>query len=222
MNYLELVRRASRECGITNRDIITLDGQTGEVLRVKEWVNSAYEEIQNQRRWDWLWRKTSQALVIGTNEYSPTTDWTLSTLEWSGETLKLHDPAVGVTDRQPLNFVSWLDFSASYQSPESQSGRPTVAAVRPDGVIVFNVLPDKAYVFEGEYYKTSDVLSANTDVPAMPAQYHMAIVWGAVMLYAQYEEAGVLMQTASGNLSRFIGLMMVTELPISMAASPLA
>lgn len=222
MNYLELVKRTARECGITNRNIVTLDNASGEVLRIKEWVVSAYEDIQNQRRWDWLWRYAAKPLVIGTNEYSPSADWLISPLEWSPETVMLSDPAIGATDRQRLYFSPWAEFVSNYIAPEAQTGRPTVFTIRPDGYVVFNVLPDKAYVFEGEYYKTSDVLVDGADVPSMPSQHHMAIVWGAVMLYAQYEEAGVLYQMAATNVARFIGLMMVTELPTSLAGNPLA
>lgn len=222
MNYLALVRRTIRECGITNRDIVTLSNAQGEVLRIKEWVASAYEEIQNQRRWDWLWRSAVKPLTIGQNAYSPATDWSISPLEWIGDTMRLRDPDLSVTDRQPLTFLSWAEFSLNYPYPESMTARPTVVTVRPDGYLVFNSLPDKAYIFEGEYHKTSDVLTLDTDEPSMPSQHHMAIIWGAVSLYAQYQEAGLLYQTATNNLARFIGLMMVTELPTSMSGRPLA
>ena len=56
MNYLELCRRARRECGIAGAetDPTAVTSQVGEYRRLVDWVSEAWTEIQG-RHTDWRW-----------------------------------------------------------------------------------------------------------------------------------------------------------------------
>lgn len=60
MNFLQLINRVRQNCGVSGADYPTSVGLTGEGLRLKNWVNEAWMELQNQRE-DWQWMRKSFA-----------------------------------------------------------------------------------------------------------------------------------------------------------------
>jgi len=210
MNFLELVNRTKVEAGISGGALVTTAGQFGEMARVVGWVQHAYLEIQNMRPWNWLWQPLSHVLTPGKHTYAPVADFGVTPLDWRHDRFFLYDPATGRRNRIRLAYVPWPAFDQMY--PEPAAGRPQVVTIKPNREIVFNRTPDQNYIFEGEYRNTPETLVENTDTPSMPEQYHPAIVWMAVQLYAQYEEAGTLYQLATARLNSYLGQMMNTEL----------
>lgn len=56
MNYLELCQRVRLECGLAGAGPTTTQGQVGQLGRIVQWVDTAWEELQNHRS-DWWWMK---------------------------------------------------------------------------------------------------------------------------------------------------------------------
>ena len=222
MNLLQLVNRTKSEAGISGHPLVTVENQSGEMGRAVEWVRSAYIEVQNLRPWNWLWQPISHVLTPGKYVYAPVADFGVTPLDWRQDRFFLYDPALGRRQRIRLAYLPWAAFDSMYPDPAWQPGRPQVVAIKPSRDLVFNRDPDLNYIFEGEYRNTPETLTANTDTPSLPEQYHMAIVWMAVQMYAQYEEAGALYQMATARLNTYLGQMMNTELEGEFEMGPLA
>lgn len=220
MNFLQLVNRTKSEAGISGHGLVTVEGQTGEMARLIDWVRTAYVEIQNMQPWNWLWQPLAHVLTLGKSVYSPTVDFGVQPLDWRPDRFYLYEPGKGRGSRWRVPRLDWRLFDA--QTPEPRPGVPLVLAIKPNRDIAFSALPDRALVFEGEFRYTPEVLIENTDTPSMPEQYHMAIVWKAVMLYAQYEEATTLYQLAGAQLGQYIGQMVNSELDGEFSTGALA
>ena len=70
MNFLELCRRTVEKCGISG-SLTSTSGQIGEMLRVVNWVNEAWHDIQlSQSNWDWMRYEFSFQTIAGQQEYT--------------------------------------------------------------------------------------------------------------------------------------------------------
>jgi len=213
-----------QECGITGSGPSTVVGQTGELNRIVDWTSDAYIEIQNSQRWNWLWVEFTRTLTAGGRSYDPVTDWSIFPIAWDKDAFSLYVTSAGVADEQPIGYMPWPTFKATagYGYGVISTGRPVVVSIKPDRTLVFDATLNTGYTFKGEYWGTPETLSLDADLPAMPEQYQMAIVWKAVMSYATYEEAGVLYTTAKAEYDRYYGNMVTTELPLPVFAGALA
>lgn len=210
MNFLQLVNRTRSECGISGDDLVTVEGQFGEMARLVRWVSTAYTEIQNLQPWNWLWQPFDQVLTIGQSTYAPVADWGIQPLDWRPSRFYIRENGQPRGQRRRMVCREWAEFDSMH--PDPQPGMPLELSIKPSRQVAFSSAPDALYIFEGEFRYTPEVLTENTDTPAMPEQYHMAVVWKAVQLYAQYEEAAALYQLSSSQLAQYLGLMYNSEL----------
>ena len=184
MTYLELVQRLLGEADV-NEDITTTAGAVGEVRDCCRWVTDAYREIQGTKLYSFLWENPTKSMLANTNVLADTLDAT----RYDTATLWVTIP--GNTSPRRLDYLPWQDFALNYQVLQA-AGNPTVWTVRPDKAIVFNAkaLSTAALAFTVERYKTGQVISVDADVPLMPDDLHMLIVWTALKKYAGFDEAG--------------------------------
>lgn len=63
----------------------------------------------------------------------------------------------------------------------TRPGRPICFSVKPDNSLTFDCVPDAAYTISGEYYSTPVEDEADAQSPVFPAQFHLAIVFRAMM-----------------------------------------
>jgi len=184
MNFLQLCQRLRSEAGIPGVGPSSVAGQTGELLRVVQWIEEAYEYIQNlYSTWRFLQKSFSFNTIASTSTYTPTGIVLSDLLSW-----KTNDIRVYLTegDETLLAFVPWENFRPYYNfgSLRSQEGKPSVVTIKPDNSIMFWPKPDQIYTIDGQYHRVADILDGNIDTPIFAAPYHLAIVWYALMLYA--------------------------------------
>lgn len=221
MNFLELVQRTRREVGISGSGPSTVIGQTGEMLRLVEWVRTAYIEIQNFRpQWGWLNKSATIDLLAGGQTYHPVTNLGIYPLVYDLESFRLYATALGPVDTQFLHAEDYSQAKRRYLVPTA--GRPTAFMIRPTRDIQFNRVLDQDYSFSLDYYATAEELTQDADVPSLPEQYQLAIVWKAVQHYGRYEEVPFLVQTGEINYTRILEQMLATESPKMHLAGPLA
>lgn len=108
--------------------------------------------------------------------------------------LLAYTTATGVTDEQPIYFREPGEFLGYYDRGSYTSrGRPVYFTYQPNRVLSVFPLPDKAYTIRYRYRQQIATLTKDTSVPAMPSEYHIAIVLRAM----QY------MSTADRNSGKF-------------------
>ena len=100
--------------------------------------------------------------------------------------------------------------------------RPVVVSVTPEKDLAFGAIPDQDYVIDGEYYTQPVTLVLDTDVPAIPARFHMMIVYRAMMYYSGYEAAPEVLARGEFEYRRLYSRMEIEQLPTIVSGPPLA
>lgn len=201
MNRAELFRRLCSEAGVPVSASASSVGQTGELGRMVNWIDTAWEEIQAGHKWDFLWEASAVTVLAATNA----TAGTIPAHRY------VHDATYTATT--PVGYVAWEDFRTRYPAAQTSDAVPQAWTIRPDKAFVTNTRPLVDTAFSVERYRNPLPMTADTDVPALAAEHHIVIVWRALMLYAQFEEAGSLYQTARANYDMKIQAMGLVELP---------
>lgn len=216
MNWLQIARRVRKECGLSGTDSspTSVIGQTGEMLAIVNWVDSAWRAIQGQAKWDWLWEEADLTLTAGDSTIAGTI---------------AHDRYIKDTMRsgsQSLTYLPWADFRAQFPAVDITAGTPTYWTVKPDKTLAFSAEPESDMSLTVERYAAPtgvpSATGADDEAPAMPADHHEAIVWRAVMFYAGHDEAGVIYQHAQSEFKRIMGRATIEGLPSIELGAPLA
>jgi hypothetical protein len=210
MNFLDLAKRVRSESGLSGDGPVNVVGQTGIYAKVVNWVRQAHEEIQlAEHQWRFDWARTTQALTAGQDTYNPE-DWGLDVRQWKRDTPYVYLTANGPVGKTWLHFIDYASFVRV--SDTNATGLPFQFAEKPNRSLALFPAPMDGVTLVMEYYRRPEVLQANTDVPRMPVEYHMAIVWRAVMMCcAEIEDIGRF-QSASKNYMELMMRMRATEL----------
>jgi len=165
--------------------------------RIVDWVASGYEDIQNlHATWRFLRTDFSFPTIANTQDYTPAAVSLPDFSEWIKNDIRIYSSAA---DESGLEYYPWDIFRQAFffGAQRTQTGRPSVVTVKPNKALALWALPDAEYTVNGEYYKSAQVMSANTDTPVMPTKFQMIIVWKALMHYGAY--AGAEEKYAHGN-----------------------
>lgn len=203
--FLELCEDVARESGGTARAPSSVIGQTGRQQKIVEWVKSAWNLIQNlQSNWSFLRAEGTGTLIANSQSYTGASFSLTRFGEFMGDygsyqALTIYDSTIGRKDENALRLISYETWKRRWDMGEHDATRPTEYTIGPDQALKFGSKPDKAYLIRFEYRKTPQGLAANTDEPDMPTRFHDIIVWRAIMLMADHDEASNAMIMANGK-----------------------
>lgn len=218
MNFLALCQQLSEKAGILTGGPATVVSQSGELRRVVNWTNDAWETIQNSRKsWRWMRKDigtgtaydgTGFTTTAGKRSYS-LTDLSLNTApfgRWYTKSFRIYLQSAGQGGERHLVWKPYDEFRDYYLfgSLNSIQSLPVHFTVGPDESILFGPIPNDIYVVHGSLNKGASRMALDADTPDMPSQYHMAIVWTALLNYAGYESAQEGLATAKQNLPGLI------------------
>lgn len=224
MNFIALCQRARQEMGIAGTGPSTVLSPSGEMGRVVDWVNSAYQDIQNAHH-DWQFLVTDFSLPVSSddNEYSYSDASITNFGEWIPESFRIYLTATGTSDEGFLSFVDWRDYRDVYQfgTRRTQTGRPNAITIKPDRTLMLNPVPDDAFTVVGEYYAEPYTLSDSTDTPVFDSKYHMAIVWRALMMFGVYSAEPDKYAHGEREYKKILRKMEFNELPKIRFGAPL-
>lgn len=199
--YLELVKALARKSGSMDEDqITTVVGLSGRSRKMANWVQEAYDNIQNHRRdWGWLVADFSWPLIIGTSVYTAASFNLTRFASWIVDKgwykpLTIYDPAIGVSDETAIPQISYEEYRTTYgRGDQTDLNRPIAYAITPRNEIAFGPYPDLAYVVHGQYVKGPQTLVNNSDAIEMPERFARLVVWEALRLMmlddGAYDEA---------------------------------
>ena len=210
MNRLELCQWTMELAGIPTGSFLTTLNLTGEARRVVRWVDDALEQILQSHRWNFQWEQATVTILAGTNA-------TAGTIPASRY---VRDSAY-VGTRKMEDFVPWDVFRNAWETPLIGNGEPSAWSIRPDMAFVVNSKPLADLTITVQRYKNPAAMTADADVPPMPTEHHLAIVYKALLLYANFEEAGVTRAVAEEELNRHLSAMAWNHLPPMLDAGPL-
>lgn len=197
MNFLELAQRVAAESGtVSGTQPTSVENQTGRLAKIVNWTAWAWTDIQNRRtQWRWMRGEFEKQTLAGTARYT-SSSWALTSFaDWMTTGDETEDrwscylTSEGAAGEGPLYFEDWdLFYRVRLRGP-AQQGRPIYFSVSPAGELVFSPTPDAVYTIRGPYRKGPWTLTANTDTPDMPVRFHMAIVYRALVLLGEHDEA---------------------------------
>jgi hypothetical protein len=234
MTYLELVQRLHSEAARQGTSPTTIVSQTGMALRLVNWVQAAWEELQSEHE-SWLFRRTPFSFTTNSGEtnytradlsYDNLSGWRFNPdpCELSG--IRLYS---AVADENDLEYVPWDDYRNTYRfgASRSQSGRPTVFSIDTAQAMELWPIPDDTYTVNGEYYMGIDDMPANDTVSpttGRPAfiHYHLAIVWKALQYYGAFEGAPEVYAHGQEQYDKMLAKLEITQLEKMTYGAPLA
>lgn len=231
MDFLGLCQRTRQECGISGSGPTTVVGQSGNLQRLIDWVNTAWMDIQTTHQ-DWNWLRTTMTFttVSGQATYAlgtgaGTCGVSVATFGmWNRDTFRNYPTAVGNRGEVFMDFIHFQTWRDTYQygALRYTTTRPVQMSISPEKSICLGPTPNGDYTISGDYYLAPSLMSADADVPALPAQYHMAIVYRAMMSYGAYESAPEVYQRGELEFGKLMRRMTADRLPETTWAGALA
>jgi hypothetical protein len=217
MNRLQLVQRAHQESGLSGNAPASTLNQSGMAAKMVNWVDAAWEDIQNdETNWRFNHGTSGGALTSGDDTYDPVVDWSITAepARWVQDDRGsyVYRPADGLASRLFMRFLPWEQFRGI--NIPLAGGQPLYWTVKPDGDIAYHPRPNASgFTTVHEFYMANQVLAADADIPRAPERFHLAIVWRAVMKYAGHDGATDLYQVAAREEGRYMDRMRSSELP---------
>lgn len=215
MNYLQLCQRLRMEVGASGSDSTVVDA-SGEWLRLCTWINQAWIEIQQERTdWNWMRGEVSFNTIAEQAEYSyGSSPISLTNFSrWVNDSFRIYLDTQG--DEHPLQYMTYAEFRATYliSTYETTYSYPSIITVSPTDSLILALPPNDIYTVSGEYFKNVTELSANTDTPSMPDQYHMLIVYRAMQDYGVSEAAPEVLQKGNARYQQMFNRLVFDETP---------
>lgn len=207
MNRLQLVRRLKVESGRSGTPPASIAVLSGDDIRLDYWIADAWLEVQ-RRRMDWAWmRKTvTGPLAIGVGVYAASAlnvlvldfgRWQLDTGDY---TVRLYNSATPGPPRD-LAWLPYEEFQERYLTQTVANGAPVHWSVAPDKRLLLGPKPNvSTYTISADYWAKPTAMVLDTDEPGMPEQFHMLLVWRALVEVAGFDAAPEVEARARRNL----------------------
>jgi hypothetical protein len=224
MNFLQICQRAREKCAITGAGPSTVTGQTGTLLRLIDWVNEAWLEIQGAHDdWDFLWlRGTFDTQETSPGVYARDYDLGSNVQRVNPLSVTCYD-SDGETEEWRLVEIPYARYRNQTDIGVNTAQRPTQFVIMPNDVMRLYPRPDGVYTLQFDYYKMPSAMSENTDEPEL-AEEHLqwAIIYGAMRRYALYENAQEVLIEAEAGYRQVMNLVRRKHLPAIAMGAPLA
>lgn len=196
MNFLSLVNRTRRECGISGADLATIEsGLSLERRRFVDWVNQAWVDLQMARDdWQWMRKDVVFQTIAAQSNYTLAEAGATDVSEWIADSFRSYLTAGGQVGEQPMEWVEYPRFRDQYQfsSMRTTTGFPLWITKNPDHSLAVWPLPADAYTIEGQYYRAPSELALDNDNPVdggLPERFNGLIVYKAMQSYGFFAAA---------------------------------
>jgi hypothetical protein len=206
MNFLQLCQKTALECDVSGGDTVptTVVGQTGELARIVNWVKQSYTEIQNKHLSEPCWRWLRHTFTLSTTANDDTYAYTDCTDSTSGSAIirfsnwrlndcldppKIYLTSSGVGTETWMTWMPWEHFKTLYRRGTQNASYPIHISVDPQNNLVIGPKPNGIYTLTGDFYRSAQTLSDNSDTPEMPSQFHYLAVYEAMQKYGYFESA---------------------------------
>ena len=91
--------------------------------------------------------------------------------------------------------------------------RPWAFAVSPAKAICLGPVPADGYTITCDYFAAPSDMTLDADIPALPKQFHMAIIYRAMMSYGAYQSAQEVYQRGELEFNKLMMRMDRDRLP---------
>lgn len=216
MTFLQMVQRLRQESGTSGIDPVTTKNQTGEIRRLCNWISSAWLDIQTMRpNWYFMQQPIQFSTTAGKQSYTAAECGVASFGNFKTDSFRQYRDSAGVASEYPVNYLSWDKFRDVhlYSTMRTRQQMPYNFSVDPKKNFVLGPIPDDVYVINGEGYAMPTEFSEDSDRPTLPPQFHMIIVWRALIHYAKYEAAQESLMHGKDEYDRMIRMLILDQTP---------
>ena len=217
--YLQLVQALHREARLPGAAPTSVDGQTGRALDLVSWVRDAYVDVQRMSVGRWQWLRGYCNINVLSGSQATAFDSTAATDSVSGAVIedrfksfvyddvydlpKIYLTATGDADEQYMVPMSWRIFRGVHRFQGTESGRPSHVSYRGDTRrLVYAPTANDDFTIQLPYWKTPQIMSASSEVPEMPPEYHDIIIWFAMAKYGYNNIRPELLTRADAEAAR--------------------
>ena len=199
MTFLELFVRYVHEVDLAvASDPTDVENQTGELGDIVNWLIESWKDLQTRHGGQWPWlRHTFTFPTVASQaqyEFGDCTDSELSATITRFRTWRLNDewqpPKIFLTSAGQgaetwLTYTPWPSYYQIYLIGNNRTteGYPAHITEDPLQRIRLGPIPNDIYTVESDYWLSSQILAVNADEPEMPSDYHMLIVYRAMLDY---------------------------------------
>lgn len=228
MNYLQLSNAALEKCGISGNPLTTVAGQSKERLRLINWINDAWMDIQGAYE-NWMFMRASFTFptVNGQQSYTPAQANTTNFANWKilpENTFRIYQTSLGFSNEIWMPRWDYAYFRDLYLfgAMRTNTSRPVVYTIDDFKNIILGPIPNAAgYTVVGDYYKVPTELALDADIPSMPVEYHRAIVFRTMMFYGAYESAPDVYNEGKEEFKKIMMRLELNQLPQIDLGGPL-
>lgn len=238
MTNLELCQALASEAGASGSAaaITTVVGQTGQALRIVNWIKRSHTEIQRRHdNWRWMRSRFTVNTVASDGEYaySDCTDSRLSATitrfgRWipfddgGAANLKIYLTSGGVSGERWLVNIPWDYFQSVYRRGPQNDGPPVHVSIDPQDNLVLGPKPDAVYTVSGEYQMSAKIFSADSDTPEFPSDFHDLVFYRAMEKAGRFSAAGEVLARGQVEGARLMRQLENDQLPNITVGEPLA
>lgn len=143
---------------------------------------------------------------------------------WSRDTWRNYLTTTGTNSEIHMtyqDYESWRDVF-QFGATRTTQTQPNIVTITPAKAIGLGPVPNGLYTVTGDYYSVPAELVQDTDTPALPAQFHMLIVYKAMMYYGVSEAAPEVYQEGEAEFNRMMIRLQLNQMPDIGAPAPLA
>jgi hypothetical protein len=218
MTYLEIVNAVRERCGASGGALTTTVGQTGVSLQYCNWVNDAWFDIQSEYE-DWFFMRArfSFDTVNLQQIYTPAQANTTNFANYKKNSLRIYVKSIGTNSELWLPVREYEYFRNLYLfgAMRNVSQKPVECTIDPlnKNMLLGGIPNSQICTINGEYYTAPQVMSASTDVPSMPAEYHKAIMYKSMMHYAGFDAASEVYQMGEKGYNKYFSQLELNQLP---------
>ncbi|WP_226018414.1 hypothetical protein [Novosphingobium sp. FKTRR1] len=188
--------------------LTTVVGALGRQEKMVNWIAEAWRMVQTGRSdWPFMAGEFEGTINAGAARMTAAALGIANFAGWGRRStlyqpFTIYDPAIGRSSEQELQMIPWQQYKMRWDRAVHTPLRPCEVSFDQQQRICFGPTSDGTYTVRGEYRRAPQILSVDTDVPILPEQHHEIIVWRAVMLMGDHDEAPAVVQTGTAKYQR--------------------
>ncbi len=210
MQFIQMAQAVRKLVGLQGSGPSSVDATGVEGMFI-ELVKTSWKDIQNSRsKWKWMRDEKTFSMVVGTTAYTPATVFgpVNRFKHWYKDTFFV---TVG-GQKTPLRFVEFDTFRDRHINDTTNAPIYDFTIRPKDSALIFTP-PDSTYTITCCYHKSNQDLSAATDIPELPEDFHLVIVYKAVASYALSMAISHIYQEYSMEYNKLYGSLLRDQLP---------
>lgn len=217
MDNLALCQALRREAGVAGSGPTSVVGQTGMLEKLVKWIDLAWTDIQISRpNWQFMNSEFTFDTIAEQRDYTAAGAGITDLKLWDTGSFLIYEKSVGESDQNVLPSLDYARWRNEYRAQMNARAdeRPQTSTVLANNSIRFEPRPDKIYTVDGEYKRSTQFFTANDDVPTgLSEDFHMMIVWKALMYYADDQNAGDALDKAIEGYNPLLYRLELEQLP---------